>query len=399
MKKSIFFSSLIFLVVLGTVFFIFNKRNKTIQFIPNQANQPAAREEAKKTAVQNQPLFITGWLPYWSKSGGAASFEENISAFNEIHPFAFEVNSDGSLKDVLKIKSTPWPDLTNQAKNKNVSIIPTILWGDAAAMHNVFSNYNLLSNHVDSIDKMITDNNFSGIDMDYEGKDVADLGLFSSFLGRLHEKLASESKTINCTVEARTEDTPPAGWSGTRAMAWANDYAALNKYCDSVTIMAYDQSFLVYGTKSSFEDNSEVPHAPNADNQWVEEVINYTLHSIGPQKLILGVPTYGWEFTFKKLSTGYSYTRFQSISYDQAMAEAKKAGSTPTRNSGGELSFTYQSAGQNHIVTFSDAEAIRQKMELAKKYNLKGISLFKIDGLADPQLFSTINQELGLYKK
>lgn len=390
MKKFILFFLLIILIIIGITLFVSHKKSQPIQFATHEIDQPAAEKETKKIATENQPLFIAGWLPYWSKSPGAASFEENIALFNEIHPFAFEVNSDGSLKDVLQIKNQPWPDLISQAQSKNISVNPTILWGDAAAMHNVFSDSSLLNNHIGSIDKMLADNNFPGVDIDYEGKDIADRDLFSNFLKLLHEKLAANSKTINCTVEARIGNVPPAGWSGTRAMAWANDYSALDKYCDTITIMAYDQSFLVNGTKSSFEDNSNIPHAPNADNSWVENVIKYTLQIIDPQKMILGVPTYGWEFTYNKTPTGYSYTRFQSVSFIQAMAEAQKTGSTPARDSGGELSFTYQSDGQNHIVTFSDADAVRQKIDLARKYALKGISLFKIDGLSDPALFSTI---------
>ncbi len=346
------------------------------------------KQKITKTVPPGRPFFVAGWVPYWSKTKGADSLNDSLSFFDEIRPFAFGVNADGSLVDTLKIKDAPWPSLEAQAEKENVAIIPTVLWTDASAMHDVFSNKNLLNNHIDSIVRMLDDDNFSGVDIDYEGKDAADRDLSSTFLEALHNKLNVDRKTLDCTVEARTQDNPPADWSGVRAMAFANDFSALDKSCDSVTVMAYDQAFQTNGTKMSFEDPSEIPHAPNADNQWVEEVIQYALRKISPDKLVLGVPTYGWEFELNKLpGGGYHYERFQAVSYLKALQEAKVAGVTPVRDSGGELSFVFRFAGKEHIVTFSDAEAVREKISLAKKYGLKGISLFKLDGLADQKIF------------
>jgi spore germination protein YaaH len=173
-------------------------------------------------------------------------------------------------------------------------------------------------------------------------------------------------------------------------MSYANDFSALNYYCDTVRVMAYDETIQTHGFLKRFDDPSETLAAPNADNQWAELVIQYALRFIPPEKLILGIPTYGWEFQFTKIAQGYHYKRVQSVSYPKAMEEAKNAGAVPERDGGGELSFTYTDASGSDIVTFSDAEAIREKIDLAKKYNLKGVSLFKLDGETDPNLFSVL---------
>lgn len=387
-KKSIL---LIFFAIIfaGGIFYAFTKKKKieSIKPVENmtiQADRPAQKNETH--------FFVSAWLPYWAKENVAASFEKNISNFDEIHPFSFGVDSYGGLKDTLKIGLAPWPQLQKDAKEKKVSVVPTILWGDAKAMHAVFGDSNLLNNHIENIANLLEKNDFSGVDIDYEGKDVADKDIFSVFLQKLHEKLISSKKTLNCTIEARTQDLPPAGWNGTRTMAFANDPTVLDKNCDSVTVMAYDEVFQVNGIKKSFENSSETIAAPNSDNQWVEQVIQYALKSIAPEKLVLGVATYGWEFQFKKLSHGYKYERMGSVSFEQAMAEAKMSKVSPARNDGGELSFVYDSASGKNIVTFSDAQAIKQKMEIAKKYGIKGVSLFKLDGLSDLELFSVLKR-------
>ena len=153
--------------------------------------------------------------------------------------------------------------------------------------------------------------------------------------------------------------------------------------------MAYDQVFQENGIKQSFEDTSEIPSLPTADIRWVESVSRYALNYINPRKLVLGVPTYGWEFQLTKIPTGHRYTRVKSVSYPEKMDKNK---ALPQRGPGGELSFIYKAADGENMVTFSDAEAVRQKIKLAKDLGIRGISLFKIDGLADPEIFSAIKE-------
>jgi spore germination protein YaaH len=257
-------------------------------------------------------------------------------------------------------------------------------------MHATFSDSQKLEKHVSAISTMLTQNNFPGVDIDYEGKDVADRDLFTTFLEALHQKLAPLGKTVSCTIEARIQNDPPSDWTGTRAMSFANDYPALNRLCDSVRIMTYDQVFQAGGGKKIFDDSNETPAAPNADIYWVEKVMHYALQYISPSKLVMGVPTYGWEFSIKKTNSGYHYERIRSVTYPQALEEKTQSNAKQERTAGGEPFFIYTAPDGKHLVTFSDAESVRQKIELAKTLKIKGVSLFKVDGQTDPKLFSEI---------
>ena len=193
-------------------------------------------------------------------------------------------------------------------------------------------------------------------------------------------------------MEARTQDAPPPGFAGTRAMSWANDFSALNKYCDTVQIMAYDQ-ILQTERASTFEMPGDLPVAPNADADWVKNVVEYSLRYISPQKLTLGIPTYGWEFKISKTNGGWRYAEYKSLDYSQAMAEAKAAGVAPNQTTGGELNFTFQAADGEHLVTFEDAQSIGDKITLAKKFHLGGVNFFKLDGGMPPEFYQAIGQE------
>ncbi|MDD5396535.1 MAG: glycosyl hydrolase family 18 protein [Candidatus Moranbacteria bacterium] len=361
-------------------------KNKKIEIV-----NPTENKISQPVLVGQKPFFVSGWLPYWAKETGVNSLEGNLKIFDEINPFDFGVTPDGNIVDTVGIDNAPWRKLRAEAEKENIKIIPTILWGDAAAMHRTFANPELLDHHVGAIVDMLADKNFPGVDIDYEGKDIVDRDNFSAFVKTLHSKLQAAGKSLSCTIEARTEDSPPAGLVGTRAMSWANDHVALNENCDSVRVMAYDQVFQI-NSSNTFENLSEIPSAPNADNKWVQQVVQYALQKISPDKLVLGIPTYGWEFRLTKLDKGYQYVRLKSISHPDALKEASDANVTPVRSDGGEMTFTYVAKDGKHIVTFEDAEAVRQKIEIAQKLNIKGISLFKIDGLSDPQLFPMLTK-------
>lgn len=390
--------AIVLLISIGAFLHFTRETKKTVYLYDNQDSSVGENvqktEEADGFSLQ-QRFSLSGWLPYWGKEAGAADFEKNADLFSEIDPFAFGVDQDGRLSDPMRIGNEPWSGLQKVAQEKNVAIVPTVIWADAQAMHQVFSDPQRLNSHVENISTMLSKNNFSGIDIDYEGKDAADRNLFTSFLRTLRQKLGPEGRKISCTVEARTQDDPPDGWTGTRAMSFANDYSALNELCDSVKIMAYDQMFQTNGEKKIFDDTNETPSAPNADIHWAESVMRYAMRYIDQEKLVLGVPTYGWEFTVEKTSTGHHYERVKSVSYPEAMEKAAKDRIGIERTSGGEPFFIYRSADGKHIVTFSDAESVRQKMELAKKLGLKGISLFKIDGQSDPKIFSVMEEEMA----
>lgn len=389
----------IFLVIIASIFLasIFLNNQKKIKVVDQSTAQKSNEQKiADKEAIKNNQLvekiFVSGWLPYWKKTEGVDSLETNLNFFDEINPFAYGVDGNGNLQDTMQIKNAPWQKLRVEANKENVKIIPTIIWADDLAMHKIFSDSKMEDAHIENIMKMLEINDFSGVDIDYEGKNVADKEAFSVFLEKLHQKLQAQKKSLSCTVEARTQDETPKSLVGTRAMSFANDFSALNNFCDIVRLMAYDQMFQIYRS-NIFEKNDSVPLVANADNQWTQSVVDYALRYISADKILLGIPTYGWEFRFAKIDSGYRYTRIKSVSYEEAIEKMKSAGVTQKRVFG-ELSFVYTIGDSNHIITYEDAETIRQKIELAKKNKLKGVSFFKLDGLTDPEIFSVIKKTM-----
>lgn len=351
-------------------------------------------------AATKAKFYYAGWLPYWKKAGGTQETALNLDKLNEISPFSYEVNPDGTIADKLKISTEQfWQTWFLAARDLNIKIIPTIAWFNNNAIHDILSEKQFREAHINEIMKIARLPHFRGIEIDYENKLAETNKYFSQFLKELSAKLHKEKMILVCTVEPRT---PPASRFKEipKDLEYANDYKAINKYCDQIRVMAYDQGKIDLLLNKS--KGTGRLYAPVADPDWVKKVIKETTKTVSAKKIMLGIPTYGYEYEITQNGNGATYKRIRSRTYEQAMELAKSVGATPTRNSAGELSFTYiatstpfndnstsspDNSNYTRLVWFSDAKAIEDKIKLAKAYGLRGVVLFKLDGEFDSEMW------------
>lgn len=358
------------------------------------------------------------WIPWWTEEAGAESALEHIEAIDTIYPFTYEVSFEGNLINKVDFDDDHWEDLFGEARDERVDIIPTIAWFDGAAIDFVLGNDDRREEHIEQIVDMVDEYDFDGVNIDYEQKLVVTRDDFSDFLEELEDELGR--KDLTCTVEARMDperryrDVPDE-------VKYSNDYRAMNKYCDRIEIMAYDQQ------RADLYLNDErrgVPYSPVADNDWVEHVIEESLQDFDADKVLLGVATYGRAWDVTVASEWYKdYTRVATLNYPRIEFLSDKYDSPMGRSVGGEGVITYfpedspwrvlnqlptpegtpkgyEAAAKAllvatyadieipvRFVAYSDAKAIEGKMKLADKYDLDGIAIFKVDGEEDPEIW------------
>lgn len=366
----------------------------------------------------NTDLEVAGWIPYWRDSQGIDDAEDHIKYIDTVFPFAYTVTSFGALKDLAELDKRDWKNFRRTAERKDVEVIPTIMSSDGAQMHQILSNPLMRLLHILFIALMVEEGEYDGVDIDYEGKRAETHDYFALFLKELKGILGD--KTLSCTIEART---PPESLYHLvpEDIEYANDLDAIGKYCDRVQIMAYDQRRA--DLKLNKERQGE-PYMPVADVDWVEKVVAYMLNDIPAKKMVLGLPTYGQNYFLEVAPDWYkTYTRIGALNIPDILDLADEYNVDPSRNSAGEMSFTYihksspfkfprnltiprHTSEGNEVaakalayanktgntvtirhVSYSDAEAIKDKIELAEDYNLKGVALFKIDGEEDQKIW------------
>jgi len=369
-------------------------------------------------AATKTPFCYAGWIPFWKDLAGAHDLSLHLGSIQEVSPFSYEVSSKGLIIDKIQIKQGFWPNWLSAVRDINVKIIPTVAWFDGANIHKILSNKTTRIAQENAITKLVKNQNFNGIDIDYEAKLADTNKYFSLFIEGLAIRLHPLKKTLSCTIEPRMPVSSRYTQTGTdEDTQYANDYSVLNKYCDEVRIMAYDQGVVDIKLDAS-KGNGQL-YAPVADPDWVEKVVKEATKFISPKKIMLGIPTYGYEYQVTWDNGIATYYRLRSHTFSQAMERASSTGAIPQRNSAGELSFSYStstfvndlsasliwsvsstkptaiiSAGTStpvmRYVSFADAESINQKIELAKKLGLHGVAFFKWDGEQDPLMWQLI---------
>ncbi len=396
---------------------------------PTAASAATKATTAKKAAPKPAPLEIGGWVPYWRMATGTADVLSHVNELTSVMPFGYTMKTDGTIFDAMNFdtyaSSTDVHALVAVAHAQKVRVVPTIMWSDGDAIQATLSSTKKRVALEDAITKLVKDNKFAGIDIDFEGKKAETENYFSTFLKGLAQRFGTK-KWLYCAVEPRTpvadrySGTPPKD-----ATQYANDYTAIGKYCDRVEIMAYDQGTIDL-TLNAAADGT--PYIPVADPAWVKAVVTLAAKSIPKSKIVIGVATYGYEYQVTKLSEyGFRYDLQWAFDPNYATGLAAMLGITPARNAAGELSFSYtpttttetstlpasatqsnvgvastsysdgatttaQAAVPTNIVWWSDAQAIKDKMDLARSLGVRGISLFKLDGGEDQNVWSVIKQ-------
>lgn len=365
---------------------------------------------------------ISGWIPYWTEEEGLEKVIDKLDEVDIIYPFIYEIEGGGKIKEKVDIDEGVWEDLLDEARDERVDIIPTIAWFDGEAIHAVLSDRKLRRKLVREIDDLVDDNHFDGINIDFEQKWAETIDYYSEFLKELEDELGRDD--LSCTIEARM--APDHRWREDQIpekITYANDYKAMNKYCDWVEIMAYDQQ------RADLVINDErkgVPYNPVADIDWVEHVLEFALKDFDADKVVLGIPTYGRAWDVTVAPEWYrDYTRVASVDHSRAVELAEDIYNVPIgRTAGGEAVITYfpkdsvwnllnslptpegtpkgfEAAAKAlmvatyanvevpvRLLTWGDAKAAEDKLDLADKYDLKGVAFFKFDGEEDSDIWN-----------
>lgn len=108
----------------------------------------------------------------------------------------------------------------------------------------------------------------------------------------------------------------------------------------------------------------------------VRQVVEYALTEIPSEKINLGIPNYGYDWTLPYVKGESKAITIGNVEAVQIAIER----SVPIQFDETAQSpyFLYEREGQQHEVWFEDVRSLERKYELLAEYNLKGIGVWQI---------------------
>jgi len=194
-------------------------------------------------------------------------------------------------------------------------------------------------------DLLVAARPYDGLQIDFENVPARDGEAFLSFLRELRAGLGN--KIFSIALSGRTRAT-----SGD-----VYDYARIRPIVDRVFVMAYDEHW------------STSEPGPIASMGWSQRVASYALETIGPEKLIMGLPFYGRSWGDITPNTAYVYSGIERIIREQNITEIERENGIPNFRYETTLSMT---------VYFEDAYSLSTRLDMYKRLGVKAVGFWRI---------------------
>lgn len=359
MKKIIFTNIacsllIIIITVITVIIFILsasNRQRETSFIFP----RPQTSQTPKRTI---------GFLPYWQMNN---LNNINFSGIDEIIYFGLHFDEKGELNKGDE-------DLLKQLKKPNISV--ALVLQNNEKVETFLKNGSAQKKLIESVAGIIADEAYLGINLDFEysgipGKET--VSSFTSFVENFVRQLKTKHPQLLVSVDVTADAVRKSRLYDVEKLARATDY---------IILMGYD----FYRPASSVAG----PVAPLLGKEIYEYDVTTALSDffkvVPPEKLILGVPYYGWDFPTVDETRGSFVEKRpnESValsSYKRTRGLLQKEGISYKFDQDSQTPwFVYhdpETAGVRQV-WFENEVSLAKKYDLVNKENLAGIAIWAL---------------------
>jgi spore germination protein len=317
-----------------------------------------------QAATKSPAVFLGYWALWGDDAKPAASLSANVDRIDLFSPYWFTLRGDGSLGS----RESGRDALTAKVQDQGHLVIPLI---NKTSDDTPLVDSGVRRKAVDNIYRLLVDNDYDGVNIDFEGMEPYTRAGVTAFMEELWAKLKPAGLLVTMAV--------PAKWSAddsTNDFAACFDYAALGRVVDYLVIMTYDQHAGWSGP------------GPVADINWVRDTVEYTLTVVPPAKVLLGLGGYGYD---------WSDGRCLEVEAATVPAEAAQRGATIEWDATAKVPYYvyYSAGGARHEVWYENSYSVDHKIALVNEYGLGGVALWAL-GQEESRFWQVINGTAGV---
>ena len=224
---------------------------------------------------------------------------------------------------------------------------------------------------IDNLEETVLERGYQGLDVDFEFVFPQGAGAYADFLGRLSAHFNPMGYPVIAALAPKTSaDQKGQLYEG-------HNYRAIGEAVNRAFLMTYEWGY-TYGPPMA------VAPLPN-----VQQVVEYALTEIPAEKLWLGIPNYGYDWTLPFVQ---GESRARSLSSQEAVALAIRYSAEIQYSVQAQSPFFYYTdeGAAAHVVWFEDARSIRAKLALVPRYGLSGVGYWNLMR-AFPQNWRVLN--------
>jgi spore germination protein YaaH len=321
-------------------------------------------------------IVLEAWAPYWTLDRGVESLSDHGPLLAGASLFWYEARGATDVGVVANTPTEAADAFVAELRDQRKPVIPSIVDSmPAGGMAAVLADAATRAAHVDALMALVDQNDFDGIDIDYEqfafadGRDTWDTTRpnWVAFITELGARLRADGKRLIVSI-------PPPDYT-------VYAYGAIAPHVDQIRIMAYDYSVSEPG--------------PIAPLPFVADTIDAAKEEVGdPSKLVLGVALYGRNWVLSTTGTCPADAPAGTEAVNQRTVDEliARRGAVAVRDPiTGESSFTYtvtfpegatsagpQSCTQTRQVHWVDAQGAAERVDLARRERLGGAALWAL---------------------
>lgn len=400
--KNLFLPLCISFLLLLTPLISSNQNTITSPFALNKSSLQSISKEKNEHEV-------FGFAPYWNIN---KLDNINFNVLTTLAYFSVSVNGQGYLEkeDIgyqtfMGEKAT---EIFQKAHNHGTRVVLTLTQMDNYEISSLLDNPQAQKNVIKETTTLVNKRGLDGVNVDFEyvGDPEAEYRQkFTNFVNELTNKMHKEIPGSKVTVSV---------YAGSVKDPKLYDIAQLSQKSDGIFMMAYD-----FATSSS--DNA-VPTAPlygaKDGKYWydISSAVNDFLDVMKPDKLILGLPWYGYEYpvyepsvnaqTYQGYYTYYWYGGYRYSSYYKPPAQVQTYANAQDNiqpvstgwDDVGKVGWkAYVENGIWKMLFIDDQKSLKIKYDFAKEKNLAGVGVWAL-GMDDgkQELWNLLSNEFGI---
>lgn len=276
-----------------------------------------------------------------------------------LNNFSYGITADGQ---VINLEDE---EMTAAAIAAGVKPLMVLTPLDETGMFNDVTASALLSSPeartalVNNIERTIKAKGLAGIDFDFEYIPKENRDQYVDLVRETKARLAPQGYTVMVAVAPKTSaDQVGKLYEG-------HDYKGLGEAADYVLLMTYEWGY-TYG-----------PPMAVAPINAVRRVLDYGVIEIPREKILMGMPNYGYDWTLPFVQ---GESRAEKISSEEGARRAQQYGVPVTYDQVAQAStYSYTDAeGREHVVWFEDERSTRARLALVEEYGFAGVGYWNI---------------------